>query len=90
MVHKPKCEFYDTNTNRNSSESHLYWKNHFHKNPIYFKKYAVFKADSEIDTSNKSNKATNFCNRIPVLNGYRIISKTDDILKGGDYNFSLG
>ena len=34
MIHKPKCENYDITTIRTSSESHLHWNDHFHKNPL--------------------------------------------------------
>ena len=31
---------------RTSPQSHFYWKNHFHKNPLYFGIYADFEADN--------------------------------------------
>ena len=34
MLHKPKCENNDISSIRTSSESHLHWKDHFHKNPF--------------------------------------------------------
>ena len=37
MIHKTKCENYVISTIRTSSESHLYWEKHFHKNPISFR-----------------------------------------------------
>ena len=33
LIHEPNCEIYDITNIRTSSESHLHWKNHFHKNP---------------------------------------------------------
>ena len=36
MVQKANCETYDITTNRTSSESHLHWKEHFHKNSFVF------------------------------------------------------
>ena len=33
-IHKPKCESIDKTTIRTSPESHLHWKDHFHKNPL--------------------------------------------------------
>ena len=38
-------------TIRTSDESHLYWKNHFHKNPFCFRIIADFEADNENDDS---------------------------------------
>ena len=59
MIHKPKCEIYDITTIRTSPESYRHWKNHFHKNPLYFGIYADFEADNEIDYSSKGNKTFN-------------------------------
>ena len=66
--HKPKCENNDITTIRTSNESHLFWKKHFHKNPLYFRIYADFKADNEKDNSLIGNKTTNFYKQNPVLN----------------------
>ena len=60
MLHKPKCENYYITTIRTSSESHIQWKKHFHKKPLYFRLYANFVADNEIDNSSKVNKAKFF------------------------------
>ena len=43
---------------RNSSDSHIYWKNYFHKNPLYFRISADLEADIEKVTSSISNKKT--------------------------------
>ena len=56
MIHKPKCENFDITTIRTSSESDLHWKDHFHKNPLYFRKYTDFVADNEIDSYSIGNK----------------------------------
>ena len=40
MKHKPKCENNDITTIIISLDSHLHWKSHFHKNPLYLKIYA--------------------------------------------------
>ena len=50
---------------KTSPESHLNWKNPFHKNPLYFRIYAVFKADHVIDTSSIGKK-TNIYKQYPV------------------------
>ena len=53
--HKEKCGDDNICTIRTSNESHLYWKKHFHKNPIYFRIYADFEADNEKDDSKIGN-----------------------------------
>ena len=58
-LHKPKCEINDITTNRTSPESHLHWKKHFHKNPLYFRIYGEFEADNEKDNSSVGKKTTN-------------------------------
>ena len=93
MIHKPKFENYDTSTIRNSSESHLHWKDHFHKNPLYLRIYADFEADneadSEIDNSSIGNKQTNIYSQNPVVNGYHIESELDDIKQSSYYKSPL-
>ena len=54
---------------RTSSESHLYWKKLFHKNPLYFTIIADFEADIEVDGSSVDNKTTNIYKQNPMLNG---------------------
>ena len=51
MLHKQKCGEDSKTTNKTSNESHLHWNNYFHKNPLYFKMYADFEANNEIDNS---------------------------------------
>ena len=88
--HKGNCGDDNICTIRTSNESHLYWKKHFHKNPLYFKIYADFKADNEIDNSSIGNKTTNIYKQNPVLNGYYIISEQEDVLESGCYAPPLG
>ena len=57
--HKQKSGDDNITTIRNSSESHLHWKKQCHKNPLFFRIYAVFEADNEKDKSKISNKTTN-------------------------------
>ena len=85
MIHKPKCENYDLTTLRTSPESHLHGKNVFYKNPIYFRIYAVFEADNEIDNSNIGDKTTNICKQNPVLTDYHIKPESEEFLKSGYY-----
>ena len=58
MIHKQRCENYDKTTIRTSPESHIHWKNHFHKNAFCLRIYADFEADNEIDYSSIGNKTT--------------------------------
>ena len=80
-VHKTKCENNDITSIRTSDESHLHWKKHFHKNPLYFRIYADLEADNENDNSSVGNKTTNIYQQNPVLNGYRIISELENVFK---------
>ena len=65
-------------------------KKHFQKNPLYFRIYADFEADNEKDNSGIGNKTTNIYKQNPVLNGYRIISELEDVLKSGYHKCPLG
>ena len=88
--HKEKCGDDNLCTIRTSNESHLYWKKHFHRNPLYFRIYADFEADNEKDNSKIGNKATNIYKQNPVLNAYYIISELEDVLESGHYESPLG
>ena len=88
--HKEKCGDDNICTNRTSNESHLCWKKHFHKNPLYFRMNADFETDNEKDDSKIGNKTTNIYQQKPVLNGYYIISELNDVLESGHYESPLG
>ena len=90
LIHKPKCENNDITTIRTSPESHLHWKNHLNKNPLYFRIYANFGADNEIDNSSIGDKITNIYKQNQVINGYHIESELNNILKSGFSRSSLG
>ena len=90
MKHKEKCGDDDITTIRTSNESHLHWKKHFHKNPLYFRIYADFEADNEKENSIVCDKTTNIYKQNPVLNGYHIVSELDDVLKSDYYKSPLG
>ena len=90
IKHKPICENNDNTTIKTSTESHLHWKKHFHKNPLYFRIYADFEADNEKDNSIIGNKTTNIYKQNPVLNGYHIVSELEDVLKSDYYKSILG
>ena len=88
--HKENCGDDNICTIRTSNESHLYWKKHFHRNPLYFRLIADFEADNEKDNSKVGDKTTNIYKQKPVLNGYYIISELEDVLKSGYYESNLG
>ena len=92
MLMKHKEKFGDGNITviKTSNESHLNWKKHFHKNPLYFRIYADFEADNEKDNSIIGNKTANIYNQNPELNGYHIVSELEDVLKSGNYKSPLG
>ena len=75
---------------KTSLESHVHWKNHFHKNPLYFRIYADFEADHEDEKSSVGNKTTNIYKQNPVCNGYRIVSELQDVLKSGYFKSPSG
>ena len=90
MLHEQKCGVDSITTIKTSNESHLHWKKHFHKNPLYFRIYADFEADNEIDNSGIGIKTTNIYKQNPDLYGYHIISELKDVLKSGYYKSPLG
>ena len=79
MLHKQKCGEGDITTLRTSPESHLHCKNHFHRSPLYFRIYADFQADNEIDKSSIGNKTTNIYKQNPVPKGYDILSELEGV-----------
>ena len=87
---KQKCGEDNNTTIKTSNESNLHWKKHFHKNPLYFRIYADFEADNEKDTTIIGNKTTNVYKQSPVLNGHRIVSELEDVLKSGYHKSPLG
>ena len=90
MKHEQKCGEDNISTFKTSNESHIYWKKLFHKNPLFFRIYADFEADNEKDDSTIGNKTTKNYKQNPVLNGYRIVSELEDVLKSGYYKSLLG
>ena len=89
-LHKPKCENNDITTTRTSSDSHIFWKKHFQKNPLYFRKYPDVEADNEIDNSSIGNITTNIYEQNPLLNGYHIKSELKVVLEDGCNESPLG
>ena len=90
MLHKQNSGDENITTLRTSNESQVYWKKHFHKNPLYFRIYADFDADNEKDKPSISNKTTNIYKQNPVLNGYHVASELEDLFTSGYYKSLLG
>ena len=88
-LHKPKCENTDIFTIRTSHDSHLHWKNHFHKNPLYFRICTDIEADNEIDNSSTGNKTTKIYKQNPVFKDYHIESELEDVLQSSYYKSPL-
>ena len=87
--HKEICGEGNICTIRTSSNSHFYWKKHFHKNPVYLRIIADFEADNEKEDNVIGNKTTNNYKQNTVFNGYNIISELEDVLKSGYYGSLL-
>ena len=84
IKHKEKCEHNgEITTIRTSPEPHLHWKKFFTKDPLYFRIYADFETDNEIDNAHIGNKTTNIYKRNPILKGYYIVSELEDVLESG-------
>ena len=90
MKHKQKCGDDNVTTIKTSNESHLHWKKLYLTKPLYFRICADFEADNEKDFSSIGDKTTNINKQNPVLNGYRIISELEDVLKSGYHKTRLG
>ena len=90
LKNKQKCGEDNIATIKISSESHLHWKEYFHKNPLYFMIYADFEADNEKDNSVMGNKTTDIYKQNPILNGYRVVSELEDVLQSGYHKYPLG
>ena len=67
LKHKQKCGNDNITIFKTSSESHLHWKKHFHKNLLSFRIYADFEADNEEDNSSIGIKTTIFYKQNPIL-----------------------
>ena len=85
IKHKERCDDNNITTIKTSNKSYLHWEKCFHKNPLYFRIYADFEADNEKDNTYIGNKTINIYKQNPVLNGYHIVSKLEDILKSNYY-----
>ena len=92
MLMKLKQKIGDDNktTIKTSKESHRHWNKHFQKNFLFFRINADFEGDNEKDNSSVGNETTKIYEKKPILNGYRIVSELEDVLKNGYYNCPLG
>ena len=89
LIHKKKCGIGNMCTIRTSSESHIQWNKRFHEKHFYFRIFADFETDNEIDNSSIGNKTTDTYEQLPVLTGYEIVSELEDVLKIGYYESPL-
>ena len=64
-------------------------KKHFQKNPLYFRIFADFAADKEVDGSSVGNKTTKIYKQHPILNGYYLKPDMEDVLESGHYESTL-
>ena len=89
LKYKIKCEQQEITSIKTSNGSHPYWKKYFHKIPLYFRIYADFECDNQIDSSNIGNMTTNMYKQNPVCNGFFIVSDLNNILQSGYYHSFL-
>ena len=81
-----KCGQQETTSIEVSKEAHVYWRDHFQKNPFYVRIVGDFVADNEIEDGKiVGNKTTNNCTQNSELNGYYIISELENVVKSGYY-----
>ena len=83
--HKDRCEQQEITALSVSKESHITWKRHFHKVPLYFRNYGDFECNNRIDNSFIGNRTTNIFEQTPSCNGYYIVSELNDVLQSGYY-----
>ena len=65
--HKEKCGEDNICTIRTSNESHLYWKKHFHKNPLYLGFMQISKLIMKKIILSWETKQPTFTNKILYL-----------------------
>ena len=89
IKHEQHCIQKEKTSIRTPPESHLLWKNHFHKNPLYFWLLADFEADNEKDISSNGDKTTNFYRQNTVCNVHEVVSELEVVLKSGYHKSPL-
>ena len=90
LIIEANCEKNDLSTFRTSPESHLHWKNRFHKNSSFFWIHADFEADNEIDKSSIGLITTSIYKQNPVATSYHITSELEDVLQSVYYKSPVG
>ena len=83
VKHTERCKQQDITAIRVSKDSHLMWKKHFHKIPLYFRIYGDFECNNKREYSNIGNKTTNIFRQNPMCNGFYIVSEMDNVLQSG-------
>ena len=66
---KQQCDRKEISNKKTASESHLHWKDQFHKNRLYFRFFVDFEADKEFNNSSIGDKTTNIYKRKLLCNG---------------------
>ena len=87
--HKHRCEQQDFTSIKISNDNYIHWKIHYHKIPLYFRKYADFECNNEIDNSTTVEKTTNNNKQNPVCNGYYFVSDLPEVL-ASEYKYNFG
>ena len=86
-----KCgQIQESTTIGNSHDFHIFKKDHFQENPIFFRIIADLEAVNGIDNSNIGTKTTNIYTQNPVLNGHYKISELENVSNGVHYQSTLG
>ena len=85
-----KCGQKEINSIKLNNESHLPWKEHFHKNTLYFRLFLDFEADNENDNTHIGNKTNNLPKQNPLLHGYFVVSELNKVLKSSFFETSSG
>ena len=83
VKHLERCRQQDITAIRVSKESHLMWKKHFHKIPLYFMIYGDFECNNKIEDSHIGNRTTNIFGQNPMGNGLYIVSELENVLQSG-------
>ena len=90
MIREPKGENYHISIIRSSCKSDLHWKDRFHKKPLFFRFYADFEVDNEIEDSKAvCNKTTDIYRQNSIIKYFKIVSETEDVLKSRHYKSPL-
>ena len=90
VKHTERCKQQDITAIRVSKDSHLMWKKHFHKIPLYFRIYGDFECNNKRENSNIGNKTTNIFRQNPMCNGFYIVSEMNDVLQSGWHLSAFG